>query len=156
MSIRISHTARADAKETAPTTAAGGSIVEIGHAIGYRSEHAIFDGLWSGSIPVAVAESPVVLTLSALEMPNRANPIDLWDGMELRLFHVANVGDGFVNVSMDMQSNDVLLLHPLPPAAHMHGHAVAGHVLGQAVHSVKLTALTGDSAVEILLASRRS
>ena len=78
MTVQITHAARVEATERLVGDIAGGKMVEVQHALSAAGNES-FQNVWSQKL-TGPAVTPLTLTLSALDYPQRVGTIDLDTG----------------------------------------------------------------------------
>ena len=153
MAIQVKHSASVRADETVRTNVPGPASASVAHDISSKIEGDMTD-VWSAVVAVPMG-APVDLDLQALETEIGGVTLykNLTTGQQIRICRIRNTGAGFVNVTVKKASDELLLL-PLGPDGDFYFAIADGHLFAQEPDTISLLALTGESDLEMLIASK--
>ena len=137
--------------EQIQSSVAGRPVVALKHAMPIQDMEPVY-AVWSQELSIDMGP-PVSFPLNALQMPNLANPRDLYTGQELRLFALEVKPTSQLGTLTVYRDQDIMVTYALEPDLHVVMRCGLGHLYGQHVDRFEFMPLGGALAVDIILAT---
>ena len=152
MTIKLRHGAHVSGTEVKQAGAAGAQAVHIKHQIGQQNIDRDYHDIWSNRLSLT-ASIPVSLSVSSLTYPQRTEAKDLFTDQYVQLFAAKNLGQAIITVTL-FNGADELERFVMSAEADLYASGSTGHLFAQPFDRVDLFALTGNTDIEILMASQ--
>ena len=147
----IEHGMTIKASEYVSSATVGGATIQVDHSLAYALKEES-ENVWSSRIAL-IGMQQVTLDLASLDAPNIPAKRDLYAGQELHVVAIHNEGDHLVVITFKSGIDEMLRLS-FPPSGRLYISVEAGEIFSGDIDQIEMLALTGDTVVSLLLATK--